>query len=242
MVIELSDIIFTDQDDVVPVSGVAQIFNTRVANTLDNDDFITSYGGFSNSGVVFLGEGNDSLIGEADLPNDRAIENFNVIDTGNGDDYISTYSHLYNEGIINTGNGNDSIYSRFIYNNGGAIITGNGKDSIYTIDGFESDPNSSGSVFLGEDRDYLHGFGSGDFYGGNGYDILNFSQAPGTYTVGIGGEGPDTSVIFTKGSQIMITSEFELLINVGELYNFASLYHFFKDVIEIKNVKSKAIR
>jgi hypothetical protein len=113
--------------------------------------------------------------------------------------------------------------SRFIYNNGGAIITGDGKDSIYTSEGFESGPNSSGAWFLGEDDDYLHGFGSGDFYGGNGYDILNFSQAPGTYTVGIWGEGPDKSVIFTKGNQIMITSEFELLINVGEIYNFASL-------------------
>jgi hypothetical protein len=244
MVIELSDIIFTDQDDVVPVSGVAQIFNTGVANTLDGDDtitstgviynegiiktgngedFIISDGGFSNSGVVFLGEGNDSLIGEPDLPNGRAIENFNVIHTGNGDDYISTYSRLYNEGIIYTGNGNDEIYSEVIYNNGGAIITGDGNDSVYTIDGFESGPNSSGSVFLGEGKDYLHGFGSGDFYGGNGYDILNFSQASGTYTVGIWGEGPDKSVIFTKGNQIMITSEFELLINVGELYSFASL-------------------
>jgi len=212
-----------DGDDTITSTGV--IYNEGIINTDHGTDFIISYEGFSNSGLVFLGEGNDSLMGSADLPN-RGIENFNVIDTGDGDDHISgyAYSHLYNEGIINTGNGNDEIYSTFIYNNGGAIITGDGKDSIYSSEGFESGPNSSGAWFLGDDDDYLHGFGSGDFYGGNGgRDIINFSQATGTYTVGIWGEGPDKSVIFTKGNQIMITSGFELLINVGELYNFDSL-------------------
>ena len=210
-----------DGDDTITSTGV--IYNEGILNTDNGTDLIIFDGAFSNSGVVFLGEGNDSIIGDADLPSDRFLENFNAIDTGNGDDYISTYTHIYNEGIINTGNGNDSIYSRFIYNNGGAIITGDGQDSIYTSDGFESGPNSSGAWFLGEDNDYLHGFGNGDFYGGNGRDIINFSQATGTYTVGIWGEGPDKSVIFTKGNQIMITSGFELLINVGELYDFASL-------------------
>jgi len=211
-------------DDTITSTGV--IYNEGVINTDNGTDSIFFDRGFSNSGVVFLGEGNDGLIeliGGADLPNGRALENFNVIDTGNGDDSIITYGHLYNEGIINTGNGNDEIYSSFMYNNGGAIITGDGTDSVYSSNGFESAENSSGAWFLGEGDDYLHGFGSGDFYGGNGKDIINFSQAPGTYTVGIWGEGRDRSVILTKGNQQMIISEFEFLWDVATVYNFANL-------------------
>jgi hypothetical protein len=94
-----------------------------------------------------------------------------------------------------------------------------GNDSIYT-GGFESGPNSSGAWFLGEGEDYIRGFGSGDFYGGNGKDILELT--PGTYTVGIWGEGGE-SPIFTKGNQLMITSEFEILLAGGTVYDFASL-------------------
>jgi hypothetical protein len=135
---------------------------------------------------------------------------------------------IFNSGTINTGNGADSIIAdgrldyytgtRYgIYNNGGNINTGDGNDSIITNGGFQSGPNSSGSVFLGDGADYIKGFGSGDFYGGNGKDILELT--PGTYTVGIW----DTSAIFTKGNQLMITSEFEQLIAGGVTYNFASL-------------------
>jgi hypothetical protein len=75
-------------------------------------------------------------------------------------------------------------------------------------------------VFLGEGEDYLKGFGSGDFYGGNGNDTLELT--PGTYTVGIWGEGGE-SLIFTKGNQLMITSEFEKLIAGNTIYDFTSL-------------------
>jgi hypothetical protein len=77
--------------------------------------------------------------------------------------------------------------------------------------------NTRGSVFLGEDEDYIKGFGSGDFYGGNGNDLLELT--PGSYTIGIW----DTSVIFTKGNQLMITSEFEKLIAGSTIYDFTSL-------------------
>jgi hypothetical protein len=39
-------------------------------------------------------------------------------------------------------------------------------------------------LFLGEGDDYIKGFGSGDFYGGNGNDTLELT--PGTYTLGYG--------------------------------------------------------
>jgi hypothetical protein len=106
-----------------------------------------------------------------------------------------------------------------IDNNGGRIDTGKGNDRIIA-ETFFSGSNSSGAWFLGEGEDYIRGFGSGDFYGGSGNDTLEL--APGTYTVGIWGEAGE-SPIFTKGNQLMITSEFETLIAGGTTYNFASL-------------------
>ena len=44
MAIELSNLTFTDQADVVPVSGVEEISNTGMANTLAGNDRITSTG------------------------------------------------------------------------------------------------------------------------------------------------------------------------------------------------------
>jgi hypothetical protein len=181
-----------------------------------------------------MGDGNDSLtalsITELGLPN-RALENFNFIGTGDGNDTIITTGVIYNEGIIETGNGDDSIIvdggteditgiTYGIYNNGGAINMGDGNDSIIANEGFESGLNSSGAWFLGEGDDYIKGYGSGDFYGGNGNDTLELT--PGTYTVGIWGEAGE-SPIFTKGNQLMITSEFEKLKAGNTLYDFTSL-------------------
>jgi hypothetical protein len=178
-----------------------------------------------NRGVVFLGDGNDSISADADFPN-RALENFGFIGIGDGNDTITSTGVLYNEGVIETGNGDDSIIVNStgagygIYNNGGAINMGDGNDSITANDGFESAPNSGGAWFLGEGDDYINGFGSGDFYGGNGNDTLELT--PGTYTVGIWGEGGE-SPIFTKGDQLMITSEFEKLKAGSTIYDFTSL-------------------
>jgi hypothetical protein len=72
-------------------------------------------------------------------------------------------------------------------------------------------------VLLGNGKDYLKGFGRGDFNGENGNDTLELT--PGTYTVGRW----YTAVTFTKGSTIMITSEFEKLIAGSTTYDFTSL-------------------
>jgi hypothetical protein len=154
-----------------------------------------------------------------------------MIDTGDGNDIITSTAVIYNEGVINTGDGADSIIvdggidditgtTYGIYNNGGAIITGDGNDSIIANEGIKSAPNSSGAWFLGEGDDYIKSFGSGDFYGGNGNDTLELT--PGTYTVEIWAEAGE-SPIFTKGNQLMITSEFERLIAGGTIYDFTSL-------------------
>jgi len=230
-------------NDIITSSGVYNldgaikahkaISNDGIINTGNGQDSIISVGNFTNRGNVFLGDDNDSItasiIAEVGLPN-RALENFNFIGTGDGNDTITSTGVIYNEGVIDTGNGDDSIIVNGgvdiagigygIYNNGGSINTGDGNDSIIANEGFESAPNSSGAWFLGEGEDYIKGFGSGDFYGGNGNDTLELT--PGTYTVGIWGEGGE-SPIFTKGNQLMITSEFEKLKAGSTIYDFTSL-------------------
>jgi hypothetical protein len=186
------------------------IINSGIINTGNDPDFMESSEGLYNTGNVFLGEGNDLLSG-------RGIYNYNFIGTGDGNDDIIT-SVIYNDGVIETGNGDDSILISGIFNNSGAINMGDGNDVIRD---FDSDPNSSGAWFLGEGDDYIQlGSANGDFYGGSGNDTLHLVF--GTYTVGIGGEGGE-SLIFTRGDQVMITSEFETLKVGSTIYDFTSL-------------------
>jgi hypothetical protein len=225
-------------NDIITGTGFFGLENSSTFNTGDGDDIITGtdtagvgYGIYnhiyentladyiSDNITIDTGDGDDIITGIGGI----GIYNNQTIDAGDGNDTITGIGNygIYNQGIINTGNGDDSIIANGgIYNNGGAINTGNGNDSIIANEGFESAANSSGAWFLGEGEDYIKGYGSGDFYGGNGNDTLELT--PGTYTVGIWGEG-ETSVIFTKGNQLMITSEFEELIAGGTRYNFASL-------------------
>jgi hypothetical protein len=213
--------------------GDVSISNSGTINAGDGEDSIISQETFINRGGVFLGDGNDSIIGYTDVTSAGlafGFENFSFIGTGNGNDIITSANIIYNEGVINTGDGDDSIIvgggingtgdGYGIHNNGGAINMGDGNDSIIANQGFESGENSSGAWFLGEGDDYIKGFGSGDFYGGNGNDTLELT--PGSYTVGIWGEAGE-SPIFTKGSQLMITSEFEKLKAGNTLYDFTSL-------------------
>ena len=213
------------------------ISNRGTIDTSDGQDSIISNGLFTNRGNVFSGEGNDSLtaslIAGVGVPH-TAIENFNAIDTGNGDDIITSIGTIHNEGIINTGNGNDSIIvergddhpdtTPSIYNGGGAINMGDGNDSIIAHDFVYSGFNNSGAYFLGEGDDYIKGYGSGDFYGGNGNDTLELT--PGIYTIEIWGEGGE-SPIFSRNTigfkGFMITSEFEKLKVGDTIYDFTSL-------------------
>jgi hypothetical protein len=72
-------------------------------------------------------------------------------------------------------------------------------------------------VFLENGKDYLNGFGTGNFNGGNNQDTLELPS--GSYTVGISG----TTMSFTKSGVIMYTSEFEKLIAGSTTYDFTSL-------------------
>lgn len=333
MAIELSNIIFTDQNDIVPVSGVEQISNSSVANTFSGNDTIMGIGsldindpnsgyGILNYGTLVTAEGNDVIIGTAvdgiissatfntgegndivtgkgkyygiivygifntaegdDVITGEAdyygIDIADIFDTGDGNDRItgisesranSTYGILNNSlsfntgdgndtidgssfygvinyGIINTGNGKDIIIAKEINNedgrglsnfftintgedddiitgsggiyNEGVINMGNGNDSMIADAGFESGPNSNGNVFLGKGEDYIKGFGSGNFYGDNGNDILELT--PGNYSIEI----VESAVNFIDSNNItMKTFEFEKLIVNNTTYNFASL-------------------
>jgi hypothetical protein len=138
MTIELSDLTFTDQDDVVPASGVFEvILNTGIANTLDGNDSITSSGigndgygfgdfGFKNAGILNTDDGNDTITGSLTygrFGNNNGfnfnIVNFGTLNTGDGNDMINgshqnfgsyaEYGGIYNSGTLNTGGGNDTI-------------------------------------------------------------------------------------------------------------------------------------
>jgi hypothetical protein len=212
-------------DDIITGTGSKHGLGSDYIDTGEGDDIISGTGSESGigSGYINTGNGDDTISGTA---SQRGIVNYNTIETGEDNDIITSIGVIDNKGVINTGNGNDSIIAEGtgagygIYNNGGAILTGDGNDSIISNEGFESGSNSSGAWFLGEGEDYIKGFGNGDFYGGNGNDTLELT--PGTYTVGIWGEGGQ-SPIFTKGNQLMITSEFEKLKAGGTIYDFKSL-------------------
>src|SRR4028119_2455066 len=102
MAIELSDITFTDQDDVVPASGAEEIVNTGVANTFAGNDEITGTGETLQD-VLFYGLHTVGIYNKSN----------GTINTDNGDDEITGYGNIgiYNEsnGTINTGNGRDKI-------------------------------------------------------------------------------------------------------------------------------------
>ncbi len=59
MAIELSSLTFTEQDDIVPASGVEEaLINTGIANTLAGNDRLTgSWNGFSSSEWGFFNSG-----------------------------------------------------------------------------------------------------------------------------------------------------------------------------------------
>jgi hypothetical protein len=222
--------------------GGAGISSQGNINSGDGDDIITGtnisgsgYGIFNGFGtpdqvantILDTGDGNDIIIGIAAY----SIFNLSIINTGDGNDYIigdassndGTEYGFANLGIINTGDGNDIIteISGHSILNLGIINTGDGNDSIIAEGGFFEYPYGSdpipGSVFLENGKDYLKGFGGGNFNGGNGKDTLELTS--GNYTVGISG----TTVNFIKGSTIMKTSDFEILIAGNTTYAIPSL-------------------
>jgi len=230
------------EDSIIAQDGLA---NTGRLVLGDGNDLLTAEPNFSlnnpsyepyisNYNAIETGDGNDEIFSVSSINNGDRPGSNHVINTGNGDDLIRSLGgfdnrgevflgegndslivnrEIYNFDIIETGDGNDMITSWSIIYNNGTINTGNGQDSIIAEEGFDY----GGSVLLGNGEDYIKGFGSGELSGGNDEDTLELTS--GTYTVGRW----YTAVTFTKGSSIMITSEFEKLIAGSTTYDFNSL-------------------
>jgi hypothetical protein len=176
------------------------IKNSGTIDTGMGDDTITG-SNLTESGYLIL----DSLYSVAIVRDSVGIDNGGTINTGEGADSLISNGKLINYGQVLLEGGDDTITTYGVIYNDGEINTGSGNDSIIAYGGFESGLNNSGRVLLGPGEDTLYGFGSGDFYGGDDEDTLELT--PGSYIVGISGAG----VTFTKGSSVMITSDFEKL-------------------------------
>jgi len=211
----------------IEIFGFNKIPNNSSLDTGNGNDIITGTG--IDFGIHFstendsidTGKGDDIITGTGNL-GIGIYSSSSYLNTGEGNDTITGIAYvtaIYNKGTISTGDGNDVIssgtntsYEGFILNDG-TINTGNGEDSLIADSGFYG----NGNVFLGNDTDYLRGFGYGNFNGGNDQDSLELT--PGSYTVGISG----AVVSFTKGNRVMKTSEFEKLIAGSTTYDFTSL-------------------
>ena len=216
-------------------SGIFNRQGGTIAMGDGNNDSITGTGGFYNGiynrGTITMGDGNnDSITGTGISDGAYGIYNQNVgsnpsitMGDGNNDSITGTAKGKNTVGIYNEmgctitmGDGKGTITgtgeSVGIYNDG-IINTGEGNDSVIANGGFAG----SGSLFLGEGKDLLKGFGSGSFSGGEGIDTLELTT--GAYTVGISG----TTTTFTSGSTIMTTTEFEKLMAGAATLNFSSL-------------------
>lgn len=225
----ISSINTGDGNDIITGTAIDCGINVNYHGTIDTgngNDVITGTGayGIANYFTINTGDGNDKITGTGTgtMTGGYGIVNVATIDTGAGNDIITGNTNNgwgifnYSDSTINTGDGNDTITgtsSWFGINNRGTINTGNGNDSIIADGGF----NGMGNLFLGDGKDYLKGFGNGNFNGGNDKDTLELMS--GTYTVGISG----TIVSFTNGSTIMNTSDFEKLIAGSKTYDFNHL-------------------
>jgi hypothetical protein len=191
MAIELSNLMFTDQGDAVPASGVEEILNTGVTNTLAGNDTITSTGtkfkihpsigilgtGFHNIGTLNTAEGNDKITG---IHRPNPSEPYPDNPTGQGN--VRSYGIFNERGTIDTGDGNDLItgiseakegigsHSTFypfgIENYNGIINTGDGSDAIVGIGDIGIYNDFSSILDTGKGNDFITGIGR--------HGIINF--------------------------------------------------------------------
>jgi hypothetical protein len=148
MAIELSNITFTEQDDIVPTSGVEQIVNTGITNTLSGRDIIT--------GTAIQGIATPGLYGTV-----HGIYNSDTLNTNDGNDIIM--------GICSEAEGNFNDFVNYVglFNNGGIIDTGDGDDTIIGSDNIPIYDNEGRTSSSDGFNSYM-----GTVDTGNGDDIL----------------------------------------------------------------------
>jgi hypothetical protein len=192
MAIELSNIAFTNQADVIPAFGVEDIVNTGSANTLAGNDEITGTGTEYN------------LIGEP---------------TGDGTGFYNIGTGFYNIGTLNTANGNDiitgihsptdpynsiglDVKSYGILHEAGTIDTGNGNDIITGISEAIIDDGTAFTglgIYIGSNSTLDTGKGNdiitarGRYFGILNYGIVHTDDGNDLIT-GTSGEGLSSSV------------------------------------------------
>ena len=190
-------------DDTISGSNTSNRGNGIGFIGLDSQDNIAIYNpdniGIDNGGTIYTRGGNDSIISQGKFINYGDVFLGDDNDLGDDDDTITSYGVIYNSGRIETGNGNDSIIA----------------DTFYA--GFDG----LGSVLLGKGNDSITGFGNGNFNGGQGVDTLQLTSG-GSYTV-VGKSG--TAVSFTMGNSVMNTSDFEIFIAGGTVYDLTELFN-----------------
>jgi hypothetical protein len=201
MAIELSTLTFTDEDDIVPASGMAEIHNTGgTTNTLAGNDIITGIlnlsGGFGGAGIyndassnIETSDGNDIITGidNTGVESNMGIYNnqYSLIDTGDGNDTItgtaSGVGFRNNQGTIETGKGEDIIIGSGIFGYGisnekGFIYTGDGNDIILGIGIDSFGIYNSGIIDTGDGNDLIISTGviynSAGINTGNGNDSI----------------------------------------------------------------------
>ena len=252
MAIDLSNLTFTEQDDIVPESGVEQIVNTGIANTLAGNDVITGTGsntdfslGIHNwdgteesTASINTGEGNDTITGTSNGNSySLGIFNWGFIDTGEGNDVISATGSVY--GIYN--------YSYTIYDyehktqrkSITRIDTGDGNDKIIGT-GFIA-INNDGVIFTGIGNDSITA--NGNFYNydtvglGDGNDSIIVTDD--IYNGGTINAGNGNDSITAYGS--FNREGYGLGVNLGDgndyFYGFGDGYGFLgengKDTLEL---------
>ncbi|MFB2834503.1 beta strand repeat-containing protein [Floridanema evergladense] len=191
------------------VDGILNRFGSTI-QVGTGTNTISGTGG--NSGInnaistIVTGDGADTITGTATGTTGTGIRNEfgSTIQTGGGTDVLTGRGTvgIYNDGTINLGNGNNTV----------AALTSAG--TVGTITG-------TGNIIFGTDQDRLRGFGTGNFSGGGGTDIVELPT--GSYTVGSATVGVDTFVTFTSGGITMNVTEFETLRIGSKSFNVANL-------------------
>jgi hypothetical protein len=212
MTITLSDITFSNEADVVPLSGQEQIVNHFSANTLAGDDIITGTADDSTSIGIYNWDGYTSGV----IPS---------INTGEGDDIITGTTGcnldgfgIFNWGSINTEEDNDQIigsgkigiynYGETRYNNyrrEGRIDTGEGDDIIMGISTYNNDTpysaaiDNRGVISTGNGNDSIIAYG-------NFSNLRNVSLGDGDDSIIVTGDTYNEGDISTgNGNDFIIT-------------------------------------
>jgi hypothetical protein len=119
MASKLSNLTFTNEDNIVPPSAVEQILNTEIANTLAADDIIIGTAndyGFENVSVLTTDGGNSTITGienlEPEFGSNYGIVNSDTLNADEDNDILTGTSRddsIVNFGTLNAGEGNDTI-------------------------------------------------------------------------------------------------------------------------------------